>query len=181
MIDVLAALALGFLFGWALNRAGLTQSARIVNVFRFKDLTVMRFMLTALAVGGVLIQLGAEVGWATSLPIPPTFLVANLVGGLIFGVGMASAGYCPGTIVAESAEGRLDAWVGGFSGLFVGALLFGVLQPTIMPVLTKLGALGRISLAGLLDANPWLVLLFVVEFVVLVLLLLAQRPTRAAI
>lgn len=174
MIDILVALALGFVFGWALNRAGLTHYARIVNVYRFTDLTVMRFMLTALAVGAVLIQLGVELGWSHGIPVPPTFLVANLLGGVIFGVGMATAGYCPGTIVAEAAEGRLDAWVAGFLGLFVGALLFGLAQPTLMPVLARFGALGRVTFAEWLDASPWLLVLFFVEFVVLVLLLISR-------
>ena len=40
---------------------------------------------------------------------------------------MASAGYCPGTIVAEAGEGRLDAWIAGLSGLIAGAMLFGLL------------------------------------------------------
>ena len=37
------------------------------------------------------------------MPLPPTTLLPNLLGGVIFGVGMAGAGYCPGTIVAESS------------------------------------------------------------------------------
>ena len=129
---------------------------RIVNVFRFRDLSVPRFMLVALLVGGVLIQAGVDLGLAGPLPIPATFVVANLVGGVVFGIGMATAGYCPGTIVAEAGEGRLDAWVAGLLGLIVGAIVFGLLQPVIMPILTRVGALGRITLAELAPASPWL-------------------------
>jgi uncharacterized membrane protein YedE/YeeE len=63
--------------------------------------------------------------------LPSTSVLANVVGGSVFGVGMASAGYCPGTIVAEAGEGRLDAWMAGLSGLVVGAIVFGLLQRTI--------------------------------------------------
>jgi hypothetical protein len=66
-------------------------------------------------------------GFATSAPIPPTSILANVGGGVLFGVGMATAGYCPGTIVAEAGEGRLDAWVADLSGLLVGAIVFGLL------------------------------------------------------
>lgn len=175
---ILPALLLGFLFGWSLHKAGLTHYARIVNVYRFTDLTVLRFMLSALAVGAVAIAIGGELGFSARVPLPPTVLLANLVGGVIFGVGMAGAGYCPGTIVAEAGEGRLDAWCAGLAGLIVGALLFGLLQPTLMPALARVGALGRVSLAGLTGASPWLVLLVFVQAVVLTLVLVARagRP-----
>jgi len=179
MADILKALVLGLLFGWALNKAGLTHYARIVNVYRLRDLTVIRFMLTALIVGALGIQLGLDLGLAESAPVPPTSMLANLVGGVVFGVGMATAGYCPGTIAAEAGEGRLDAWVAGLSGLLVGALVFGLLQPVIMPTLMRVGSLGSITLAELLGASPWLVLLVFGQVVALVLLLIA-RVDRAA-
>lgn len=174
MLDIVKALVLGILFGWSLHKAGLTHYARIVNVYRLVDMTVMRFMLTALVVGGFAIQAGIDLDCAESAPIPPTSMLANIVGGVIFGVGMASAGYCPGTIVAEAGEGRLDAWVAGISGLLVGALVFGLLQPLIMPSLTRVGILGRVTLASLAGANPWLVLLVLGQVVALVLILIAR-------
>ena len=48
--QILIALALGTGFGFALQKAGLTQYHKIVNVFRFTDLAVLKFMLTALSV-----------------------------------------------------------------------------------------------------------------------------------
>lgn len=94
-------------------------------------------------------------------------------------LGMATAGYCPGTIVAEVGEGRLDALVSGLSGLIAGALVYGLLQPLIKPTLAAVGALGRVTLAELTGANPWLVLLVFVELVVLVLVLVRRVGRRA--
>ena len=179
MLDTAKALVLGLLFGWSLHKAGLTHYARIVNVYRFRDMTVMRFMLTALVVGAFGIQLGLELGFATSAPIPPTSMLANVVGGVVFGIGMASAGYCPGTIVAEAGEGRLDAWIAGLSGLLVGAVVFGLLQPVIMPTLARVGALGRVTFASLAGASPWLVLLVFGQAVVLVLMLITRVGRKA--
>jgi hypothetical protein len=179
MMDVMKALLLGLLFGWALSKAGLTHYARIVNVYRLRDMTVMRFMLSALAVGAVGIQLGVDLGYAGTIPLPATQLVANLVGGIVFGVGMATAGYCPGTIVAEAGEGRMDAWIAGFSGLCVGAILFGLLQPKIMPTLTRVGSYGRVTIAGLTGASPWLVVLVFVQAIALVLLLISRAGKKA--
>ncbi len=178
MLDIVKALVLGILFGWSLHKAGLTHYARIVNVYRFRDMTVMRFMLTALVVGAFAIQAGIDLGFATSAPIPPTSMLANVVGGVVFGVGMATAGYCPGTIVAEAGEGRLDAWVAGLSGLIVGAIVFGLLQPVVMPTLARVGALGRVTFASLTGASSWLVLLVFGQVVVLVLILIARVGTK---
>lgn len=172
MTAIASALALGFGFGWMLHKAGLTHYARIVGVYRLRDLTVMRFMLVALVVGAVGVQAGLDLGLARYAPVPPTFMVANVVGGVVFGVGMALAGYCPGTIVAEIGEGRLDALVAGLTGLVVGAIGFGLLQPHLMPVLTRVGGLGRVTIAQLTGASPWLVLLVFTEAVALLLLLL---------
>ncbi len=179
MFDVVKALVLGFLFGWSLHKAGLTHYARIVNVYRLRDLTVLRFMLTALVVGAFANQAGVALGFAASVPVPPTSL-ANVIGGVVFGVGMATAGYCPGTVAAQAGEGHLDAWVAGLSGLLVGAIVFGLLQPNIMPKLAPLGALGRVTVAGLTGASPWLVLLVFAQLVVLTLTLTARVGRSAA-
>jgi hypothetical protein len=182
MIEILEALTLGTLFGFALQKAGLTRYDRIVGVYRLRDFTVMQFMLSALVVAATLNQAFAALGLAKAPPTPPTFVLANVVGGLVFGVGMASAGYCPGTIVAEAGEGRLDAWVAGLAGMFVGAIAFGLLQPWLMPKLTRSLALGRIGLASLVGTSPWLTLLVFGELVALVLYLIARagHATRAA-
>jgi len=179
MMDSVKPLVLGLLFGWALHKAGLTHYARIVNVYRFRDLTVLRFMLTALAIGAVAVQAGIDLSATARVPIPVTSVVANVVGGVIFGIGMATAGYCPGTIAAEAGEGRLDAWVGGFSGLIVGAITFGLLQPLIMPRLAQLGRFGRVTFAEITTANPWIVLIIFSEIVALVLVLSARVGMQA--
>jgi hypothetical protein len=47
-----------------------------VNVYRLRDLTVTRFLLTALVVGGIAIQAGLALGLASRAPIPPTSMPA---------------------------------------------------------------------------------------------------------
>jgi len=178
MLEILKPLLLGLGFGWMLHKAGLTHYARIVNIYRLRDMTVMQFMLVALLVAGIALQAGVDLGLSAGLLVPPTFLLANLVGGIVFGVGMATAGYCPGTIVAEAGEGRLDAWIAGLSGLLVGAIVFGLLQPVIMPALSRIGSLGRVTFAQLLGASPWLVLLVFGELVIIVLVLVARIGRR---
>lgn len=93
MGDIIGPLAIGFGFGWALQKAGLTKYYKVVNVFRFTDLAVLKLMLTALAVAMVGTFALSSLGWISLPAVPATYVVGNLVGGLIFGVGMAGAGF----------------------------------------------------------------------------------------
>lgn len=86
-------LILGLAFGLLLNKAGLTKYNKIVNVFRFTDMGVLKFMMTALAVAMSGLYALKALGVLTFPNVPGTYIVGNLVGGLIFGVGMALAGY----------------------------------------------------------------------------------------
>jgi len=93
MADIISALILGFGFGLVLQKAGLSKYHKIVNVFRFTDLAVMKFMMTAIAVAMVGTFGLQGLGLLTLPGIPPTYILGNLVGGLVFGVGMAGAGF----------------------------------------------------------------------------------------
>ena len=93
MTDFILPLLLGIGFGFALQKAGLSKYHKIVNVFRFTDLSVIKFMLTSVAVAMVGVFALNTFGLVQLPNIPATYLVGNLVGGLIFGVGMAGAGF----------------------------------------------------------------------------------------
>jgi len=93
MVNYIVALILGVFFGLTLNKAGLTKYNKIVNVFRFTDLAVIKYMLTALVVAMTSLYTLKALGMITFPNIPSTYIVGNLAGGLIFGVGMALAGY----------------------------------------------------------------------------------------
>jgi hypothetical protein len=93
MGSYILALFLGVGFGFSLNKAGLTKYHKIVNVFRFTDLAVLKFMMTALAVAMCGLYLLRGLGWVTFPDAPATYIVGNLVGGLLFGVGMALTGF----------------------------------------------------------------------------------------
>jgi hypothetical protein len=93
MTNYVLALLLGFAFGFLLNKAGLTRYHKIVNVFRFTDLAVLKFMMSGLVVAMIGLYALRGLGWLTFPTVPATYVVGNLLGGLIFGVGMAATGY----------------------------------------------------------------------------------------
>ncbi|MFN8455882.1 MAG: YeeE/YedE thiosulfate transporter family protein [Anaerolineae bacterium] len=88
-----AALIVGIFFGFILQKVGFTRYSKIVNVYRFTDLSVLKFMLTAIVIGSIGIYLMRDLGWVKLTGSTPTYLVGNFVGALLFGGGMALAGF----------------------------------------------------------------------------------------
>ena len=88
-----AALVVGIFFGFILQKVGFTRYSKIVNVYRFTDLGVLKFMLTAIVVGSIGIYFLRDLDLVKLTGSTPTYLVGNFVGALIFGAGMALAGY----------------------------------------------------------------------------------------
>jgi uncharacterized membrane protein YedE/YeeE len=127
------AFAIGVAFGWTLERAGLGSARKLIGQFTLTDFTVFKVMFTAIVTAMLgtfwlsrlgLIDLGA-------VYVPETFLMPQVVGGLIFGVGFVVAGLCPGTSCVAAASGRGDglAVVGGmFAGVLVTGLAFSRLE-----------------------------------------------------
>lgn len=92
-MNYVIAAALGVLFGFSLNKAGLTKYHRIANQFRLTDMMVMKYIMTALVVAMIGLYILRGLGLITFPTVPTTYLVGNVVGGLIFGVGMSLVGY----------------------------------------------------------------------------------------
>ena len=93
MTNYLIAGVLGVFFGFSLNKAGLTKYHKIVGVFRFTDLAVLKFMMTALVVAMIGLYGLRGLGLIVFPAVPATYIAGNVIGGLIFGIGMALTGY----------------------------------------------------------------------------------------
>jgi uncharacterized membrane protein YedE/YeeE len=156
MTTTIIALLLGAAFGFSLNKAGLTQYNKIVNVFRLTDMAVLQFMLTALVVSMIGLFSLRALGWITFPRIPETYIAGNVIGGLIFGVGMALTGYCPGTCAAGAGEGKLDYVIPGLLGFLAGAALFGLTWSSVFPQIEKIAKIGNVVMPDLWNLNSFL-------------------------
>ena len=174
---MIAPILIGFCFGWVLQKGRLGRYETIVNVFRFKDLTVVKFLLSGLVVAMLAMQVLPA---REAAPIPDTYLLGNLAGGLLFGVGMAIAGFCPGTVAAGAGEGRLDYLFAGSAGLYAGAVLFGLAWPRFFPAVSAIGRWGPVTAAGSLGVHRWLLALVFAEAAVLLLYALERWPVKKA-
>jgi uncharacterized membrane protein YedE/YeeE len=129
-LNLWLAIPIGFIFGFGLYHAGFTDSRRIARAFYLKDVGVPVVMFSAIVTGMLGLWLLSLVGFidTSHMYYLPTYLKPMAVGGLLFGIGMAIGGFCPGTAAASVATGRVDAmvFVIGFLG---GSVLFGDLFP----------------------------------------------------
>jgi len=177
-----AALMVGILFGFILQKVGFTRYSKIVNVYRFTDLSVLKFMLTAIVVGALGIYLLRDLGLVNLTGSTPTYLVGNFVGALLFGAGMAIAGFCPGTCLAGIGRGNLDYLIPGLLGFLTGAILFGVSYAQVFPIISGIANYGATFLPDLFKLNHWLLIAFLAVFSGYLFYILARkgdpRPDR---
>ena len=159
--SLVLAFLIGIGFGFALERAGFGSARKLVSQFYLDDLAVFKVMFTAI----VTAMLGVTyLSWAGFLDLSlvylvPTYWVAQVVGGLVLGVGFVVGGYCPGTSLVSAATGKLDGllFVLGFAA---GTLGFAIAFPLVKGLYAA-GDLGTKTLPQALGV-PWGMIVFAV-------------------
>ncbi|MCX6152924.1 MAG: YeeE/YedE thiosulfate transporter family protein [Candidatus Kapabacteria bacterium] len=126
------AFIIGIGFGWFLERAGFGTAKKLAAQFYFKDLTVFKVMFTAIVTAMLGIYFLSVFGFMdiSELSVTTTYIVPQIVGGLMLGVGFVIGGYCPGTSVVACSTGKIDA-VFFLIGVFLGIFIFAELYPLI--------------------------------------------------
>lgn len=143
----------GLLFGFLLQKGEVLRFEKQVGFMLLKDMTIIKFMFSAVLVGMVGIYAFHSAG-IISLSIKATHVGAIIIGGLLFGIGWAIAGFCPGTSVGALAEGRIHAfWA--ILGMLVGAAIFAEVYPALKTTVLTWGNYGKITLPQILGISPW--------------------------
>jgi len=166
-------LAFGVVFGFLLQKGGATKYDVIIGQLLLTDFTVVKIMLSAVLTGMIGIHAMKIPGWVELYPKSGSWGM-NTIGGLIFGVGFAVLGYCPGTLAGAVGNGYLDALVGGLAGILIGAGLFAALYPRLSQGILKKGDFGNLTLPRLFKVNDWVVVIPVALFILALLLWLER-------
>lgn len=130
--SLLVAALIGFAFGFVLERAGFGSARILAAQFYFTNMRVFKVMFTAI----VTAMLGAYfLAWMglldlTKIYTPDTFILPQIVGGLLLGFGFIVGGYCPGTSGVGVATGKIDAVV-YVGGVMAGSLVFNEAWPLV--------------------------------------------------
>ncbi len=123
-MTIFLAILLGTVFGFILDRVGASNPQKIINMLRLKDFHLMKVLLFAIGFSSLILFILLSLGVVDTEHIKiKSAYTGVLIGGLIFGLGFAVSGYCPGTGVVAAGAGRKDALFFLLGGI-VGALLF---------------------------------------------------------
>jgi uncharacterized protein len=164
--SLIVAFIIGIGFGFFLEKGGFGSSRKLAAQFYFTDLTVFKVMFTAIVTAMLGVFYLSVIGFVDFSLIftTDTYLIPQVVGGLILGFGFVVGGYCPGTSVVGCASGRIDAMV-YLGGFFFGTFALGFVFPLIEGFYTST-AMGRINLSELLNI-PYGILVFAVVIMAL--------------
>lgn len=149
-----AGLLLGIAFGWFLERGGMGNARKLSAQFQLTDFTLFKVMFSALVTAMLGAFWLARMGLLdpARLYVPETFLLPQALGGIVFGIGFAAAGLCPGTSCVAGASGRIDG-LAAMAGMLAGVLAFAEAAPLLggFPDATPLGPYTLAQATGLPD------------------------------
>ncbi len=149
---VLVGLLMGIVFGFALEKSRVFEPGIIVGQMQLRNFIMLKVFLTAVATGAVVLAVLNGFGFVKLAP-KATLYGADIVGGLILGMGIALAGACPGTVMAQIGAGYRDAVVTLIGGL-VGAMVYSYAEPALSK--TMLGtSSGKLVLSTVLGIPYW--------------------------
>jgi uncharacterized protein len=149
--QLILGLFFGIIFGFLLQKGGVAKYEVLMGALFLTDFTVMKIMLTAIVTGMVGIFSMHALG-LIALHIKPTRYAANILGGLIFGVGFGLLGYCPGTGAAAFGQGNYDA-IAGIIGLLAGSYLYAEMSGHLQSNVLKWGNRGMILMPDALGVS----------------------------
>jgi len=160
-VSLVVAFVIGIGFGFFLERAGFGNARKLAAQFYFTDLSVFKVMFTAIITAMIGIYYLSVIGWMdlSLVYLNPTYLVPQIVGGLLLGIGFVVGGYCPGTSCVSVATGKMDG-VAYLLGIIVGIFGFGEVFPLVSGFYNST-PMGQITLSDLLNI-PYGILVFAV-------------------
>src|SRR2546421_11332005 len=109
--DLMLGLLTGIVFGFLLQKGRVAKYQTVMGQLLLKDWTVVKIMSTAIVTGAIGVYFLVARDMA-SLDIWPFQPAAAIFGAMLFGIGLAVIGYCPGTGIAGAGEGSRDAMIG---------------------------------------------------------------------
>lgn len=156
MNEQILGLLTGIAFGFLLQKGRVLRFDKQVGAMLLKDMTILKFMLSAIIVGMIGIYFLNDIGFI-ELKHKTMNIGAIIVGGGLFGLGWAVMGYCPGTSIGAIGEGRWHA-VWAVLGMITGAAFFAELYPFFKRTVLAWLDWGKVSLSDVTGLNHWILI-----------------------
>ncbi len=165
-VSLIVAFVIGIGFGFALERAGFGSARKLAAQFYLRDLAVLKVMFTAIITAMVGLFLVSVMGLVdlSLVFLVPTYVIPQIVGGVLLGVGFVIGGYCPGTSVVSAGTGRIDGMT-YLVGVALGILIYGEAYPVIGEWSHSTG-MGKVTLPEFLQISYGIIVFAVVVMAV---------------
>lgn len=174
-LAILTGMLMGVVFGFALEKSRVFEPGMIVGQMQLRNFIMLKVFLTAVATGALVLAVLNGFGFVKLQPKAALY-AADVVGGLILGAGIALAGACPGTTLAQVGVGYRDALFTLVGGL-CGAVAFSYAEPWLSKSL--IGSGKKLIFTELLNVPYWLGALCLAAAIVIVLVVMERlRPWR---
>ncbi len=154
-MEQILGLVTGLAFGFLLQKGRVLRYEKQVGAMLFTDMTIFKFMLSAIIVGMFGILLMADMG-IISLSPKAMNVGGVVIGGALFGIGWAVMGFCPGTAVGAIGEGRWHA-IFALIGMLLGAAIYAEIFPAVNDSILSWANFGNIRLPEVIGVNQWIV------------------------
>ncbi|MGQ9642538.1 MAG: YeeE/YedE thiosulfate transporter family protein [Ignavibacterium sp.] len=131
-VSLIIAFIIGIGFGFALERGGFGSARILAAQFYFSNMRVLKVMFTAIVTAMLGVYYLSVIGFVdlSLIYISETYILPQVIGGLILGIGFVIGGYCPGTSVVSFATGKMDGLM-YILGVMFGIFIFGEIFPFI--------------------------------------------------
>lgn len=161
-VSLIIAFVIGIGFGFALERGGFGNARILAAQFYFSNMRVLKVMFTAIVTAMLGIFYLSLIGFVdlSLIYVSETYILPQVVGGLLLGVGFVIGGYCPGTSVVSFSTGRLDGFV-YILGVMAGIFVFGEMYPMITGFVNSTN-MGSLTLPQYFNMSYGLVVFLVV-------------------
>ena len=167
---------MGIVFGIALEKSRVFEPGIIVGQMQLRNFIMLKVFLTAVATGAVVLALLNGFGIVKLQPKAALY-AADIVGGLLLGVGITLAGACPGTTLAQIGAGYRDALFTLLGGL-CGAVAFSYAQPALSKTFLAQGG-GKLIFTDLFGVPYWIGALVLAAVLIVILIVMeAWKPWR---
>ncbi|MFH2092320.1 MAG: YeeE/YedE thiosulfate transporter family protein [Pseudomonadota bacterium] len=146
----------GIGFGFLLQKGRVLRFEKQIGAMLLKDMTIFKFMLSAILVGMVGIYILSDLD-IIKLSHKSMNVGAVMLGGSLFGIGWAIMGFCPGTSLGALGEGRWHA-VFAIIGMVAGAAFYAELYPFFKSSVMTWKDFGKIGLPEALGISHWIII-----------------------
>jgi hypothetical protein len=149
-------LVLGLAAGFIMHRSDFCVAGMFRDLFLFRRTVMLKSLIVLVVASTLLFEAARRLGLLSAYPFPLLYppTAANLIGGLLFGIGMVLAGGCVVGTLYKMGAGSVLSFT-AFAGLILGSGLYAPIHPVWAGFIEKTTLFpGRVTVAHIIGVDP---------------------------